>query len=746
MRKMSLLAALWPLVTLAQTYNPVFVYNANADFPFMHPAGEGLFVFANRFQFGFVNKDLRIVTPAEFEWRKGQEWNVLKTPALRNGYAVVRQNGQPAVVDRSGRRVTDFLMVDDITHANLRANAFVVQRNMGYTSVGDQKFGLMDGKGKYIIPLEYDDMTMDSTIVVARKEDALSSLLPSTYLVFDVTGRRITPDEYAYVEVMPRDGLMLVEMPETRERRILNLKGEKIVSSRDVGEFITHVSQGRIIYQDMDTHDYGLLDLKGKVLTEPIYDEMNPAFDELGMIRIGKKRANELLKYDYGYLDRNGKEVIPMSPETAEYVGALPFGIAQDPKTMRKGIKDRRGNWLIKPEYNDARFPDRFGGVWLRSDKDYSWHYVQVATGKDFGTVTPKGAIPYEFDEQGYALASIQDSALRVAFDNGKMSAPIPDAGQAGLFSEGLAPLRSKSTGKFGFIDSTGRMVIPFQFDGADGFKQGVARVFLNTNGAMKGGYIDRKGKVLLPIEYDGVGNVSDGYGMVKKGTTTSYFDLKGKLVPPHKPFYQFSEFSGGLAMGVTLATVQGQPHTFTYFDNTFKDVLTLQAFDARPFFGNAAIVNRDGRAYVVVNRKGETVKPLPQIQDMKFYGQGLIAVKMNRMWGYMDEKVNITIPCQYDSVSQFMGGYATALFRGKWGVIDKTGKWIFQEKYPAILLGDEGQVTYRDPNASRWGMRWFFGGDAIPPQMHFATPFREGKAIVQYGRKYTILKSPLAK
>jgi hypothetical protein len=92
------------------------------------------------------------------------------------------------------------------------------------------------------------------------------------------------------------------------------------------------------------------------------------------------------------------------------------------------------------------------------------------------------------------------------------------------------------------------------------------------------------------------------------------------------------------------------------------------------------------------------------------------------------------------------MGGYATALFRGKWGVIDKTGKWIFQEKYPAILLGDEGQVTYRDPNASRWGMRWFFGGDAIPPQMHFATPFREGKAVVQYGRKYTILKSPLAK
>lgn len=746
MRKMSLLVALLPLAALAQNYNPVFVYNTKSDYPFMHHVREGLFAFSKGTQFGYVDKDLRVVTQAEFEWKRGEAWSVEKTPVFRGGYAVVQQNERKAVIDRSGRKLTPFLDVAEITQANLRANVFIVKTILRYNNRTDEKFRLVDGTGKNIIPLEYDGMTMDSTIVVARKNDVLSDLFPSTYLVFDVTGRRITPDEYAYVEVMPRDGLMLVEMPKTRERRILNLKGEKIVSSLDVGEFITHVSQGRIIYQDMDTHDYGLLDLKGKVLTEPIYDQMNPAFDELGMIRIGKKRANELLKYDYGYLDRNGKEVIPMSPETAEYVGALTFGIAQDPKTMRKGIKDRSGKWLVKPEYKDARYPDRFGGVWLQYSQDNSWHYVQVSTGKDFGMVAPKATFPLEFDEQGYSIASVTDTSLRVAFDNGKMSAPIPDAGQAGIFSEGLAPLRSKSTGKYGFIDSTGRMVIPFQYDAVDGFKQGVARVFLNTNGALKGGYIDRKGKVLLALEYDDVGNVSDGMGMVRKGATTSYVDLKGKLVPPHKPFYQFGEFNGGLAMGVTLATAQGQPHTFTYFDNQFKDVLTLQAFDARPFFGNAAIVNRDGRSYVVINRKGETVKPLPPIQDLNFYGEGLIAIKLARKWGYMDEKANITIPCIYDSVSQFMGGYATAMYDGKWGVIDKSGKWVLEEKYAAILLGDEGQVTYKASGSSRWGMRWFFGGEAIPAQMLFATAFREGKAVVQYGRKYTILKSPLAK
>ena len=47
-------------------------------------------------------------------------------------------------------------------------------------------------------------------------------------------------------------------------------------------------------------------------------------------------------------------------------------------------------------------------------------------------------------------------------------------------FSEGLCcVLKEKSTGgyMFGYIDTTGKLVIPYQFDDADFFQSGVARV-----------------------------------------------------------------------------------------------------------------------------------------------------------------------------------------------------------------------------------------------------------------------------
>lgn len=47
-------------------------------------------------------------------------------------------------------------------------------------------------------------------------------------------------------------------------------------------------------------------------------------------------------------------------------------------------------------------------------------------------------------------------------------------------FSEGLCHVFKETPGggcKFGYIDTTGKLVIPYQFDDADFFKGGVARV-----------------------------------------------------------------------------------------------------------------------------------------------------------------------------------------------------------------------------------------------------------------------------
>ena len=54
---------------------------------------------------------------------------------------------------------------------------------------------------------------------------------------------------------------------------------------------------------------------------------------------------------------------------------------------------------------------------------------------------------------------------------------------------------------KYGFIDKTGKTVIPLEYDEASSFYNGFAKV--KKNG--KWGLIDKSGKMVIPLEYDGV-------------------------------------------------------------------------------------------------------------------------------------------------------------------------------------------------------------------------------------------------
>ncbi|HNF37394.1 MAG TPA: WG repeat-containing protein, partial [Chitinophagaceae bacterium] len=74
----------------------------------------------------------------------------------------------------------------------------------------------------------------------------------------------------------------------------------------------------------------------------------------------------------------------------------------------------------------------------------------------------------------------------------------------AGYFSEGLAPVSKKMNGRnfaYGFIDKTGKEIIPFEFEIAEEFSEGLAAV--KKNG--KYGFINKEGKEVIAFKYDGV-------------------------------------------------------------------------------------------------------------------------------------------------------------------------------------------------------------------------------------------------
>lgn len=108
----------------------------------------------------------------------------------------------------------------------------------------------------------------------------------------------------------------------------------------------------------------------------------------------------------------------------------------------------------------------------------------------------------------------------------------------------------AETNGKWGFIDATGKFVIPPQFELASWFSEGLAAVRLNG----KWGFIDASGRFVIPAQF-----LVDKHGRNANSETLA-FGLG---------------FSGGLAEIEVLQPdrIMGNVETRIYIDNTGKRI-----------------------------------------------------------------------------------------------------------------------------------------------------------------------------
>jgi hypothetical protein len=106
---------------------------------------------------------------------------------------------------------------------------------------------------------------------------------------------------------------------------------------------------------------------------------------------------------------------------------------------------------------------------------------------------------------------------------------------------------------KYGYIDAKWAMAIKPQFDRAKDFSEGMAAVMnKDENGRERWGFIDATGKMVIPATYKlEPGRFSEGLAAVKIGDESSYemayIDKTGKRVMESKP-WELGEFHGGFA------------------------------------------------------------------------------------------------------------------------------------------------------------------------------------------------------
>ena len=327
-------------------------------------------------------------------------------------------------------------------------------------------------------------------------------------------------------------------------------------------------------------------------------------------------------------------------------------------------------------------------------------------------------------------IDSTGEIAIEPQFDNTEVSS-IGDLAQ---FTESL--LAEEIGENWCFINFEGDVVIEPQWARVDSFKDGLAAFYPPGSEFIFGGkvgYIDKTGREVIPLKYDkpliGGGFFVEGLCRILVDDKNGFIDKSGELVIPAR-FHSANDFSEGLS-----AAQENEYGKYGYLDKSGDWAIPAQYDRADNFNNGLAIVSKDD-AYYAIDKQGNIkvtfeAKPLGGVlvkmqfvenriralKDDKYgymdetgkivvepkytevywtYSEGLAAVTLTGEeaessflkvggWHFIDKDGNTVIEGPFEQTSYFSEGLCWVMEDGKWGLIDTSGQWVVEP-----ILSDE--------------------------------------------------------
>jgi len=104
------------------------------------------------------------------------------------------------------------------------------------------------------------------------------------------------------------------------------------------------------------------------------------------------------------------------------------------------------------------------------------------------------------------------------------------------------------SNKKWGFVDETGELIIPYKYEHVDGFSEGLAAVKLKR----KWGFIDKNDKVVIPFKFAIATNFYEGVAPVMRGNGKwGFIDKSSTVVLPIKYASYREAVEAAIAIGI---------------------------------------------------------------------------------------------------------------------------------------------------------------------------------------------------
>ncbi len=662
-------------------------------------SSDGMIRFKKADKFGYLNKSGAELIAAQFD----------DAYSYNDGYAGAKKDGKWGIIDKTGK----WKIQPQFLYVSYKVKNGVFQY---YDS---SKWGLRDLQNNIVIPAKCSSIEVYPKFIKAT----LSS--PTTYDLFTPKGRELLT-QMNLIATDDKSDIAFVRRGDVN--KIMDSEGRVTCDSLDSYTFSS--LKYNLILLKNKKGSFGICDRTGKMVVPfDMYADIFPDTEE-DLYKVSKMVTSwGMQEKKYGFIDRTGKIIIPVNHSFLNFF-KNGFLSGRDSAAGKLGYYNNKGVLVIPKKFETA---DEFGlnglaKVSLKVNDKKEEFYINKN-----GVEVTKTADDFPPFYEGVGILKKPDHLIII--DKNKVQKKVEGYTDQWNISEGIFPVKNKE-GKMGYVDLTGKLVIPCQYDMFGSLHYGLVSVGKKVNNKTFYGYAGKDGKEILPGLLSEAGEFTDGYALVKdESSPKKYFinTMGEKQILP-RTYAEIYSFKDGYAVG-KVNPVTGTNPTWVFIDTKLKEADSVTSpslyffadgyslitgteyrildksfkqvgsfkyenIDSIKTFSEGLMCFKDKTAkkWGFKNPKGETVIE-PQFLSTSIFKEGLCAVLTDKGWGYINPKGTEVIQANLESASNFNSGFAVAKKGGKYGYIDKTGKFWLEPKYNRLTDFTDGKAVIKVDN-----------------------------------------------
>ncbi|GHM99904.1 hypothetical protein WSM22_13940 [Cytophagales bacterium WSM2-2] len=537
------------------------------------------------FHYGLADLNNKLILPVNYRY-------IRPLGTLR--YAVENSKGKIALYNEEGNAVTDFVI--DSVSVFYKGYAKIYQ---------DHLLGLIDRDGVAKLETKFQDIKIEEDgTVLARLPSIWSFLTEKNENIKEVYADEIKPlsEKLFYIKRGGRWGLIddelkLIITPryehlaevETGKflARLQNRYGvidkEKAIIPFSF-DSLTYYPNKKVFSAFTKSHGWQLVNEHGRVLTDHSYAQMH---------LLPNQDFSVQSKGFYGMVNSHGKEFIhcvfdSMSSPVNERI-AVKF-------KSKYGIINANEDWLVAPQ----DFPLQAVNEKVYVQRQPENQFVKTFAGEI------KYFTPYtlKFEKDFFTETLPDGTEKKISYDGLIFErTPLPENTEEVFpVNEGLRGF--KKDGRYGFIDTLGRLRIANRYDSIGEFHEGLAAVKLIG----KWGFVNTEDQIVVNPNYDREANF-----------------FSGKAIVSRNGRYGIIDKSGGVVLPLRYDRVLRQPNSFLIISSNQKglagsngNVTVEPRFDTlTETVNNLLMVCRDGKCGVITDHG---LNVIPMIYDQLIF------------------------------------------------------------------------------------------------------------------------------